>query len=48
MIIDVHYHLIPSYPESRIDAGSVAPSRAARIMGRPVDFGPLKQKMRET
>jgi len=47
MIIDVHYHLIPSYPDDLLDDGIADPLRTARIMGQPVDSEVLKQKARE-
>jgi len=48
MIIDIHYHLIPAYPEDRLDTGIVDPLRTARIMGLPLDADGLKHKARES
>ncbi|MBD3197699.1 MAG: amidohydrolase family protein [Candidatus Lokiarchaeota archaeon] len=42
MIIDVHYHLIPVLPESMIDYVVKDPIRAAKIIGKKVNFEEIK------
>jgi predicted TIM-barrel fold metal-dependent hydrolase len=47
MIVDVHYHLIPSLPEELIDHIIEAPLWAVKAMGKDIDRETLKKRAAE-
>jgi predicted TIM-barrel fold metal-dependent hydrolase len=47
MIIDVHYHLIPSIPEEMLALSAVHPIRAAHIMGIDIDRDTIMRRLAE-
>lgn len=47
MIIDIHYHQIPAFPEELIEGTLSEPIRAEKLMGKKIDMEALIEKAKE-